>query len=188
MPEPVGCSGGRSIRNMNRLLILLLFVSMVALAQQPPSTVPQQTEAMKQCAFLVGEWKGSGWLTMGSPERRTFTQSENFVSKLNGLVLQIDGLGKNAEGKVVHEALATIAYDPREKAYHFRSYDAQGHYLDTDATCHDNTLVWNMNAGPRKIRYTISLNEKKQWSEIGETSADGNAWQKFFEMTLDKSK
>ncbi len=171
-----------------KILFNLLVLSTLAFAQQPPSTVAEQTEAMKQCAFVIGEWKGSGWMMMGPQNRRTFTQSETVVPKLNGLVLQIDGLGTNPEGKVVHEALATIAYDPGTKTYRFRSYEAQGHYLDTDATCHDSTLVWNINAGPRKIRYTITLNEKKQWFEIGESSADGSNWQKFFEMTLDKTK
>jgi len=173
---------------MNRLVVILLFVSSIAFAQQPPSMVPEQTEAMKQCAFLEGEWKGAGWMMMGPNDRRTFTQTENVVSKLNGLVLQIDGLGKNPDGKVVHEALATIAFDERTKSYHFRSYEALGHYLDTDTSCSNNTLVWTLPAGPRKMRYTIKLNDKKQWFEIGEFSTDGTNWQKFFEMTLDKAK
>lgn len=36
------------------------------------------------------------------------------------------------------------------------------------------------------IRYTIVLNDKGEWFEIGERSTDGVAWTKFFEMTLQK--
>jgi hypothetical protein len=170
------------------LLVAVLICAVAVSAQQPPSTVGEQIEAMKQCGFLVGDWKGEGWMMMGPGDRRTFSQSEKVEPKLNRLVLQIEGLGKDPNGKVVHEALATVAYDSHSKGFRFRSYEMQGHYLDTDSNCQDNTLVWNMSAGPRKIRYTIKLNDKKQWFEIGEFSADGNTWQRFFEMTLDKSK
>ena len=36
------------------------------------------------------------------------------------------------------------------------------------------------------MRFTLHLNDKNQWVEIGEFSRDGNQWMKFMEMTLDK--
>jgi hypothetical protein len=38
------------------------------------------------------------------------------------------------------------------------------------------------------MRFTVRLNEKGQWFEVGEFSRDGKAWQKFFEMTLERVK
>jgi hypothetical protein len=35
-----------------------------------------------------------------------------------------------------------------------------------------------------RIRYTIRLDDKGRWFEIGERSTDGATWTKFFEMTL----
>ncbi|HWR17492.1 MAG TPA: DUF1579 family protein [Terriglobales bacterium] len=169
-------------------LLCTLLLTMSIFAQQPPSTAPAQIDAMKQCSFLVGEWKGEGWMAMGPGDRRTFSQMETVESKLDGLVLQIEGLGKDASGKIVHHALATVAYDPESKSYRFRSYENHGRYLDTNAECNGSTLLWFMQAGPRKIRYTIRLNEKQQWSEIGEASPDGTSWMKFFEMTLSRVK
>lgn len=35
-----------------------------------------------------------------------------------------------------------------------------------------------------EMRYTIKLDAVGQWVEIGEISADGREWRKFFEMSL----
>ncbi len=52
----------------------------------------------------------------------------------------------------------------------------------------ENTLVWGFeNPRAGTIRFTIKLNEKGQWFEIGEISRDGKAWQKFFKMTLSRT-
>ncbi|HLH09903.1 MAG TPA: hypothetical protein VKW78_21870 [Terriglobales bacterium] len=89
----------------------LLVLTAAAYSQQPPTTVPQQLAAMKQCGFLEGKWKGDGWMMMGPSERRTFVEIENVEPKLGGLVLQVEGLGRNSEGKTVHEALALLSFD-----------------------------------------------------------------------------
>jgi hypothetical protein len=38
------------------------------------------------------------------------------------------------------------------------------------------------------MRYTITLNDRGQWFEIGEISCDGKEWSKVFEMTLERVK
>jgi hypothetical protein len=48
-------------------------------------------------------------------------------------------------------------------------------------------MTWSMAVSPRQMRYKISLNEKDQWSEIGESSTDGKRWEQFFAMTLNKT-
>jgi len=37
------------------------------------------------------------------------------------------------------------------------------------------------------MRYTMVLNEKGDWFEIGEMSQDRQTWRKFFEMSLQKT-
>jgi hypothetical protein len=52
-----------------------------------------------------------------------------------------------------------------------------------------NTLEWGLQISERgRIRYTIELNEKGQWFEVGEMTQDGQKWNKFFEMTLQRQK
>jgi hypothetical protein len=169
-------------------LVALLSAPAFAAAQSapPPSTVPMQIEAMKACSFLVGQWEGQGWMAFGPGDRRTFHQTEHVTSKLDGLLLQVEGLGKDDAGRTVHAALAILSYDPNEKRHRFKSYEHMGRSVDAAAECRDGKIAWILPAGPRTIRYTITLDEKGQWYEIGEATTDGKTYQKFFEMTLDR--
>ena len=124
-------------------------------------------------------------MSFGPGEPRKFHETESVTPKLDGLLLEIEGLGTGNAGKVVHSALAILSFDGQAKQYRFRAYDGMGHFTDADADCKDGAMIWSMAMGPRTMRYTIKLNQKGQWFEIGEMSADGK-WQRFFEMTLDK--
>lgn len=178
------------------LLLLMLPVALHAQTQtQTPAvaTTPQSSE-MKKLDFLVGQWKGTGYIEFGPGQRRTFTETENVQSKLDGVVLLIEGLGKgktaaSQEEVTIHNAFAFASYDRDAKVFRWRAFRADGSSMDTNATVSENALVWGFH-DPRagEMRFTIKLNDKKQWFEVGEFSRDGNTWQKFFEMTLDRVK
>jgi hypothetical protein len=181
---------------MKRIILLLIFLMMPAtlLAQTPAAATPPQISEMKKLDFLVGQWKGAGWIEFGPGQRRTFTETENVESKLGGVVLLIEGLGKGKTGAsqeevTIHNAFAFASFDKDAKIFRWRAYRADGSSIDTEAKVSENALVWGFH-DPRagEMRFTIKLNEKKQWFEIGEFSRDGQTWQKFFEMTLDRVK
>lgn len=160
-------------------------------AQVPASL---QLAEMKKLDFLVGQWKGDGWIEFAPGQRRTFTQTETVQSKLSGLVLLIEGLGKGktsgSEQEVtVHNALGVVSYDNQAKLFRWRAYQADGRSVDTEAKVTDRSLEWGFgNAQMGNIRFTIQLTEAGQWFEIGEVSRDGKNWKKFFEMTLQRLK
>ena len=52
-----------------------------------------QVNEMKKVQWLVGKWEGEGWMMFGPEEKHTFSQIETVTSKLNGLLLAIEGLG-----------------------------------------------------------------------------------------------
>jgi hypothetical protein len=168
------------------LCTALALTSPVA-AQAPPSSVPEQIEAMKSCAFLTGRWSGDGWISTGPGQRRTFHEIEIVESKLGGLLLLIQGMGTDPAGQSIHSALAVLSYDAAEKRHHFRAYEQMGHYTDAVPQCHDNVLTWALAAGPATIRYTIRLTPKGQWHELGMAVVPGAPEQQVFEMTLDKA-
>jgi hypothetical protein len=168
-----------------KYLALLLLVLSAALAQTPPQTEVQITE-MKKLGFLEGKWKGTGWRMQGPGRRVEFAQTENVGFKLGGLGLVVEGAGKSLSSDFQFAALAMMSYDLSRKTILFRSHDQEGRYLEALASVKDGVLEWGFQAGPRKIRYLIRLNEKGQWHEVGESAAEGGEWQKFFEMTLDK--
>lgn len=179
-------------------LILLLGVSLMLLAPgaamaQMPSTA--SAAEMKKLDFLTGDWKGEGWIEMGPGGRSTFKQTEAVQSKLNGLVIIVEGLGtgkmaSSGQEGVVHNALAVISYDSAARKYLFRAFRADGNYIDANVTPIEKGLIWSFRPPQQggEIRYTIKLTDAGQWLEIGEFSMDGKQWRKFFEMTLQRVK
>ncbi|MGI8821618.1 MAG: DUF1579 family protein [Chthoniobacterales bacterium] len=139
---------------------------------------------------MVGRWEGTGWIQMGSEGRKEFTQTETIQYKLDGLVLVIEGQGKSKEdGSTVHSALAFVSYDERAKTFRWHAFTAEGRQTDTEAKIGTDTLEWGLEIPQRgRMRYTIKLNEKGEWFEVGEMTQDGQTWHKFFEMMLQRQK
>src|SRR5262245_46724689 len=162
------------------------FVGVFAADEQ--TSKDAQRGEMKKLDWLVGSWKGTGWILMGPQGRKEFTQTETIQSKLDGLVLVIEGRGKSKDdGSTVHTALAFVSYDDRAKTFRWRGFTAEGRQTDTEAKVGTNTLEWGLQIPQRgRMRYTIKLNEKGEWFEVGEMMQEGQIWQKFFEMTLQR--
>ena len=86
---------------MNKILWIALLgisscFSLVALLAQTPAS--GQRVEMKKLDWLVGHWKGTGWMQMGPQGRKEFTITETIQGKLDGLVLVIEGQG-NSSGR-----------------------------------------------------------------------------------------
>lgn len=153
-----------------------------------PGTV--QRGEMKKLDWLVGRWEGAGWIQMGPEGRKEFAQTENIQSKLNGVVLLIEGHGKSKEdGSTVHSALALVSFDEQGRTFRWNAFTVEGRHIDTEAKVGTKVLEWGLEIPPHgRMRYTIKLNEKGEWFEIGEMTQDGQTWHKFFEMTLQRQK
>lgn len=169
-------------------LLFLLACSAPLMAQTPPPTV--QLDAMKKLDYMAGQWKGSGWIEQGG-KRTTFNGSETVQSKLGGLALLVEGkFNTQIAGKevTIHETLGVLSFDERAKTYRFRTYLATGMSGDQEAMLVEGGWQWGIQFPGGSIRYTIKVNEKDEWFEIGEISQDGKTWRKFFEMTLQRVK
>ena len=164
-----------------------LYVSFLAFlcttcAQQQPDLA--QREAMKKLAFLVGTWSGDAVVTRGPGDTLKVRQTEDVKFKLNGLLLLIEGTGRNPDtGDAVFNALATISYDDAGGVYRFRAYN-DGRYLDTTLKVPEKGFEWGYKAGPATVRFVMHLNEKGEWMETGEVSIGTNPPRKTFEMTV----
>jgi hypothetical protein len=179
----------------NVLFLLLLLVASIC---QHATAQPEMgnKEKMKVFASWEGRWKGEGWMQMGPGEPKKSSVDEKIESKLDGTVYLVEGVGRamNAETKqetVVHHALAVLSYDQGTAQYKFRTHLKDGR--STDAWFNvtgENTYQWGFDIPNRgKTRYSIKIDPKaKTWNEIGEYSADGTSWNKFFEMNLTKTE
>ena len=153
-----------------------------------------QVNEMKKVHWLVGKWEGEGWMMFGPEEKHTFSQTETVTSKLNGLLLAIEGLGiagTSEEGgsKIIHNAFAVLSFDSENQRFVMRAHKAGGAFTEADAKVDDNgDFIWGFShpyAG--ELRFTIKQNDKGQWYEIGEVSRDdGITWYQNFEMILNK--
>jgi hypothetical protein len=160
---------------------------------QPPAPAAQR-DAMKKLDFLVGRWKGAGWMEFAPGQRRTFQGTEVVSRKLDGLLLTIEGLhrgqvGDKEEAVVVHSAFTLVSYDDKARRYRFQAFTGRGQYEDAEARVSERQLVWGMKVpGFGDVRYTIKLDDKGRWIEVGEVSRDGKTWRRFFEMTLQRDE
>jgi len=138
-------------------------------------------EKITTLSFLVGEWKGTGWMYGQDRTRHEFEQTENIQFKLDSTTILIEGLG-TSNGKIIHNALAIISYNKENDAYNFHSYLANGRKGEFKAELKGDKFYWYP---MDNMRYLIEVNDQAQWHETGEYNREGN-WYQFFEMTLEK--
>lgn len=181
---------------MKQLLsILLLGISAGRLhAQAPPDFSARCKEEMKKLSYLTGDWKGEA-AYQSQKGSQTVNQTEHIEWKLQGLVLSIEGTGKQknpatAKDEIVFQAFAIVNFDPFDQQFKFKSVVKEGYSSNAYFTVlQENSFEWgfDMPNGSGKSRYTILLDSnKKTWYEKGEYSRDGNTWMKFIELDLVK--
>lgn len=185
------------MRPIQCFVAILLFLSsvMTVPAQQNPPTA-ESVEMMKKLEFLAGHWTGGGWMMLGPGKKLNYTGTETVTLKLDGTVLVVEGLHRSvAEGgapeRVIHNALGVISFDTETKKFRLQSYLANGRSATAEVEVPEkNSIVWRLSipgmAGTS--RYTIRIDEKGDWHEIGEFSADGKTWRQFLEMRMHRAK
>jgi hypothetical protein len=177
----------KNLRLFLQLCLLISALGLSAKAQAPTPTT--QLEAMKKLHFLLGEWRGDGWAMVGQ-KREGAKQTETVQSKVGGVALLVEGLGRAAADNnlIVHNAMAVISYDTQKKSYRVSTYQASGVAIEAEAVVGTNTVEWGFKTEKGTVRFSIKLTEKGEWHEVGDFSSDGKSWFKFMEMTLQKVK
>jgi len=172
----------------SQLFLLVVVLSAPTLLAQSP--VLTQQEQLAKLGWLKGDWTGKGWMVRGAGGRSDFNQAETVRSRLNELVLIIEGHGRSVEdGRTIHHALAFVSYDVGERKLRVRAFTGEGGQIDTEGQVNEKQFIWGFEVPNRgRIRYTVQLTGEGEWHEIGEFSADGEHWNKFLEMTLSKKE
>jgi hypothetical protein len=173
--------------NRSCCVAVIVVAASVAASQAQPPVPAAQRDAMKKLEFLLGEWKGESWTELVPGKRSTSQGTETVQSKLNGLLLAIEGIHRRKGGEVVHNAFAVVSYDAKAKQYRVQAYTDRGQYTEAQAKVADKRLEWGFTI-PQfgDVRYIITVDDKGRWLETGEVSQDGKEWRKFFEMTLER--
>jgi hypothetical protein len=144
---------------------------------------------MKKLEHWVGEWTGTAWFDAGGHRMET-AMVERIQWKLDGSALLVEGVGRAkggpADGRVVHNALAVLSYDPGAKKYRFHHWRESGEHGESELRIGEDNVTWET-PGPQGVaRFTVTIKDGR-WHEVGEASGDGGqTWFKFMEMNLER--
>ena len=191
-------SGGgvyRSMPHSGPLLLIALALVIPCMAQLPRAPdVDAQRTAMKKLSFLVGKWSGEASVLRGPggppPPAVELAQTEEAQYKLDGLVLVIEGTGRTkAGGQVVLQALGLISFDDQAGTYRMRAYN-DGRWLETEVTLAEGGqgITWGFALGEIKTSSLLRINEKGEWTELGEITIGSQPPRPFMKLTVRPQK
>ena len=141
---------------------------------------------MKKLGFLAGKWVGEARLLRGPGEPLVLVQTEEAQFKLDGLILEIEGIGRTkSDNKAVLQALGIISFDDEMGTNHMRAFN-DGRFLETDVKLHEDGkgLTWGFALGPIRTSSVLRINEKDEWTELAEITIDSQPARKLLELTV----
>lgn len=168
-------------------LLSFLFVGPVAFAQQN-NLLPVVQQKMQALQWVAGKWQGPLYLTGGDGAKHEFKQSVAFTPKVKNSVLLLNEAGFLGQD-TIFQNIGLLSYDALQAKYTLKAYTKEGTQVDAEVEVQDKMMIWRVKIPGSIIRYTIRLNEKGQWHQLGEGSTDeGQKWKPFFESTLSRLK
>jgi len=143
---------------------------------------------MKKLEFLVGKWAGEASMLRGPGEPIAMMQTEEVQYKLDGLLLEIEGVGRNkADGKPALQALGIVSYDDESGTYHMRAFN-DGRFLETEVKLLDKGkgMAWGFTLGQYRTTSVLRINEKGDWTELHHITIGEQAPMKFMELSVSR--
>lgn len=154
-------------------------------------TIQAQNE-INPLSFMVGKWKGSGWMMTRAGKQFT-NITENVVCKLDCAVLSVDGLGTKVDSLThkqitVHDAFGVISKDTKSDKWVMRAYK-KGEVIDAEIVfVIEKVIRWELpvpnNGGT--MRFTTDFTTTDKWKGTGEYSRDGQHWMIMMQTELSK--
>jgi hypothetical protein len=166
-----------------RLCTCILILTFRLSAQHQPD-LGAQAAAMKKLEFLKGTWTGEATMMMG-PQPLKLNITDDVQFKQDGLLLVLERIGRDAAGKVIFSALATVAYDDASRQYRFRAHSS-GKFMDAPFQAGDKSYEWTFAEGPATVRHVMRLGSQGEWVEFAELVSDKSPPRKAMVMTTRK--
>ena len=141
---------------------------------------------MKKLSFLIGEWSGEASVLRSPGLFVDLSQTETATFKLDGLVLVIEGVGREkSDGKLALPALGLITFDDAAGVYRMRAYN-DGRWLETEIKLLDDgkSLAWGFTLGEISTKSVLHINEKGEWTEHTELTIGARPPQRFMDLTV----
>jgi hypothetical protein len=159
------------------------------MAQQPrvPNTESERA-AMKKLNFLVGKWSGEARILPASGTPMELLQTEEAEYRLDGLILTIEGVGRNkSDSKAALQALGIVTYDDEAGTYRMRAFNA-GRWLETELKLAESRkeITWGFVSGEIKTNSILRINDKGEWTELHEITVGSQPARKFMELNVSR--
>jgi hypothetical protein len=157
------------------------------------SSVMAQSES-NSLSFMVGQWKGSGWMMTQSGKQ--FTRiTEKVACQLDCAVLSVEGKGTKFDSLqqqeiVVHDAYGVISKDAQNNTWVMRAYK-KGDVIDAEIVIVSERVIrWDLPIPTQggTMRFTTDFTTPDKWKGKGEYSRDGQTWMVIMETELNKVK
>lgn len=145
---------------------------------------------MRKLTFLVGKWAGDARVQRGPGEALVLAQTEEAQFKLDGLILEIEGIGRTKpDTKPVLQALGIISFDDETGTYHMRAFN-DGRFLETDVKLLEDgkSLTWGFALGNIRTSSVLRINEKGEWTELAEIIIDSQPARKLLELRVKRQE
>jgi hypothetical protein len=176
---------------MKAALVLLVATGIFCMAQQPRTPdLDAQRAAMKKLDFMVGKWGGEARILIGPGAPAERVQTEEAQYKLDGLILLIEGVGRNkTDGKLALQALAVVSYDDESETYHMRAFN-DGRFLETEVklTANGKGITWGFALGQYKTNAVLRIDDHGDWTELHEIAVGTQPPMKYMELRVSRQK
>ena len=140
---------------------------------------------MGKLAFLAGKWAGEARVLRGPGMMVDLAQTECAEYKLGGLILVIEGVGINKDGAPALQAYVIVNFDDENGAYHMRAFN-DGRFLETEVKLLEEGvgMSWGFTLGEFKASSVLRINEKGEWTEVGELTIGSQPPRKLMELSV----
>jgi hypothetical protein len=160
------------------LLLTVWLVAAPPLSGQTPS--PAQSEEMRKLEFLLGEWKGKGWMYRADGSRIEISQNVKVERESGGPSLRVKDTKKyKAMGldgsSPSHAETATIYFDEGTRGYRWRR-GAERKTPFEAKLIEAGTLQWEKHSPGSVARTTIRVKEDGEWHETLEFWLSKDGW------------
>jgi len=174
------------------LAIVIVTSFGVAGTAQIPYTpdLAAQRAAMKKLAFLVGKWSGDASMLRTPGQAIEMSQTEEAQFKLDGLILQIEGVGRaKSDGKPILQAFGLISFDDESRTYQMRAFN-DGRWLECEVKPGEDgaSLSWGFTIGPVKTSSVLRINQEGDWTESHEITIGTAPARHFMDVTVRRVK
>lgn len=180
---------GQDITKLGTLaatLVLLLHPYMTQTARMPD--LAAQRAAMAKLNFLIGNWSGDARMFRSGSEPLELVQTESAEYKLDGLLLEINGVGRTkSNGTLALQAFGIISYEDDRQAYHFRAFN-DGRWLETDVQLADDGkgISWGFRVGEIRTSSIMRIAANGNWTEDHDITVGTQPARKLMEVDVSR--